>query len=103
MDDNAPSHLHPAKFNSHGFQPPSQRPPKQDPPKTSDDSDTSDSLPPSDANTVPEIQVNLPTIEVKNRDDEDSSDEETAAAAERESTLSSPMKQDLNSDVIYLS
>jgi hypothetical protein len=100
--DNAPPRLHPVKYNSHGFQPPSPRPPKQNLPETSDDSDISDSLPPSEANTIPETQVGPPTIEVKDRDDEDLSDEEAAAIAERHFTLSSPMKQIPSSDVSCL-
>ena len=100
--DNAPPRLHPVKYNSHGFQPPSPRPPKQNLPETSDDSDVSDSLPPSEANTIPETQVGPPTIEVKDRDDEDLSDEEAAAIAERHFTLSSPMKQIPSSDVSCL-
>jgi hypothetical protein len=50
----------------------------------------------------PSKQVDLPTIEVTYRDDEESSDKEAAAGAERDFTLSSPMKQNLNSDVSWL-
>jgi len=98
VDDNAPPRLHPARNNSNGFQLP---PPKQYLPENSDGSDISDSPPPTDTN-IPKIWVDRPTIEVKNRDDEELSDEEAAAVAERHFTLSSPMKQNPSSDVSFL-
>ena len=98
LDDNVLTHLHPAKKNSHGFQSPSKQPPKPNLFKTSDNSDVSDSPPPVDAST-PKIQ---PTIEVANRYDEELSNEKVVAGAECHFTLSSPMKQDLDSDVNWL-
>jgi hypothetical protein len=102
VDDNAPPRLNPAKNKSRGFQSTLNQPLKRNLSETSkgsDDSDVSDSPPPSDANT----HSNLSTIEVKDRDDEDSSDEEAATVAERHFTLSSPTRQTQNSDVICLS
>ena len=95
LDDNVLTRLHLAKKNSHGFQPPLKQPPKPNLFKTSDNSDVSDS-PPSVDTSTPKIQ---PTIEVANQYDEELSDEKVAAVAEHHFTLSSPMKQDLDSDV----
>jgi hypothetical protein len=79
VDDNAPSLL-PAKKNSQVLQPP-----------------------PANAN-IPRTQVEPPTadpsIEVNYRDDGDFSDEEVAARAERDIALSSPRRQEPNSDVV---
>lgn len=99
MDDNTLPRLHPAKKNPHRFQPPSKQPPKQSSPETFD---LSDSPSPAD-NNIPKIQVDPPAIEVWNRDDEEHSDEEAAAGAERHFMLSSPMKQNPDSDVGCLS
>jgi hypothetical protein len=99
VDDNAPPHLIPTRNNSHGFQPPL----KQNTPKSFNNLDPSYSPlagpPPTDAD-----MIDLPAVKATSQDDEESSDEneEAAAMAERDFALSSPMKQNLNTDVSRL-
>lgn len=100
VDDNTPPRLRPARNYSHNFQTPSKQPPKRNAPETFNASDLSDSSTSDDANFLI-TQVDPPTIEVKDRDDDELSDGEAGAAAERNFTLSSPMKQNLGSDVSY--
>ena len=99
IDNNTLPRLRPARNYPHSFQTPSKQPPKWNAPETFNASDLSDSPTPDDANFP---QVDPSSIEVKDRDDDELSDEEAGAAAERNFMLSSPMKQNLGSDISYL-
>lgn len=81
LGDNAPPHLNPAKNNK---QPPSQR-------ISPDNSDVGDPSLPADG------------IRVSYREDEEFSDEEAVAKADCNFALSSPLRQNLDSDVNFLS